>query len=37
MTLKKNLFNQKQRQAFEALLDDLKDKAIITDNRKYYY
>ena len=36
-TLKKNLFNQKQRQAFEAWLDDLKNKAIITDNRKYYY
>ena len=36
-TLKKNLFNQKQRQFFESWLDDLKDRAEITDNRKYYY
>ncbi|MBJ11981.1 MAG: hypothetical protein CMG62_02730 [Candidatus Marinimicrobia bacterium] len=36
-TLKKNLFNQKQRQVFESWLDNLKSKASITDNRKYYY
>ena len=36
-TLKKNLFNQNQRQVFDSWLDDLKNKAVITDNRKYYY
>lgn len=36
-TLRKNLFSQKQRQLFESWLSELKDQAVITDNRKFYY
>ena len=35
--LRKNIFNRKQGQYFQAWLDGLKDKADIIDNRKYYY
>ena len=36
-TLKKNIFSRKQSQFFQSWLDDLKSKANIIDNRKFYY
>ena len=36
-TLKRNLFSRKQSQLFQAWLDELKSKADIVDNRKYYF
>ena len=36
-TLKKNIFSRKQSQFFQSWLDDLKLKANIIDNRKFYF
>ena len=36
-TLKKNIFGRKQSQFFQSWLDDLKSKADIVDNRKFYF
>ena len=36
-TLKKNIFARKQSQLFQSWLDDLKSKADIVDNRKFYF
>lgn len=36
-SLKKNIFGRSQRQFFEAWLDNLKTKAEIVDNRKFYF
>jgi len=36
-TLRNTIFNRKQNQYFNAWLDDLKEKADIVDNRKFYF